>query len=239
MVIKIKKLKMRNYVEPTGIYPEFERFGDYLIFSEITEEIIDEEIMQYYGIRNDFERRPIYKFVKLGSKSFGNRVVLDDPEAYCIMDTGIFERATNQKFINEAFGDVLIFGLGLGFVLLPLISDPSVETITVVENNPIIINKISTYLSVLDGYKKIKIVEGDVNTYHTEVGQQRFDYIYFDHFFRFDKTIPRRMSRLKPNYEPILRGNTMESVNDMKSRYSRILKNSQGKISYWGEGFFE
>jgi hypothetical protein len=228
---------MRNYIEPVGIYPEFERFGDYLIFSEVSEEIIDDDIMEYYGIRNDFERRTIYRFIKLGSKSVGNRIVLDDPRAYCIMDTGIFERATNQRFVNEAFGDVLIFGLGLGFVLLPLISDPSVNTITVVENNPIITEKISAYLSVLEGYKKIKIVEGDANTYYTEVGSKKFDYIYFDHFFNFNKTIVNNMSRLKPKYESIVRGRTMEVSDDIKSKYSRILKNSEGKIAYWGEDF--
>jgi hypothetical protein len=235
---------MRNYVEPDGIYPTYERFGDYLIFKDFSEEIIDDDILDYYDVVNDYSRRTIYRFFRLGEKSTNGKVVLDDPTAFCIMDTGIFERMTNQRFVNEAFGDVLTFGLGLGFVLLPLLSDPSVKSITVVDNNQDIINKVSGYLKGLDGFKKINIVKGDAYNYYKELGSKKFDYIYFDHFFKFDQTIVRNMNRLKPKYEANVRSTTKESARKNKesldqviSEYSKNLRTQESKIAYWGEDF--
>ena len=235
---------MRNYVEPDGIYPDLERFGDYLIFKDVSEEIIDDDILEYYGVVNDYARRTIYRFINLGSESSGNRISLTDPGAFCIMDTGVFERLTNQRFINEGFGDVLVFGLGFGFTLLPLLADPAVKSITVVENNREIINKIPTYLAKVDGVKKIRIVEGDANTYYNSIGSQKFDYIYFDHFYNFNRTIVKKMNRLKPRYEASVRTDTKESarkskeyVDEVRAEYSKALRNPQAKIAYWGEDF--
>ena len=43
------------------------------------------------------------------------------------------ERNTNRDFIRKANGDVIIFGLGLGLVIIPLLKKENVKSILVVE----------------------------------------------------------------------------------------------------------
>ena len=46
------------------------------------------------------------------------------------------ERNTNRDFIQKANGDVIIFGLGLGLVIIPLLKNENVKSILVVELYP-------------------------------------------------------------------------------------------------------
>ena len=57
-----------------------------------------------------------------------------------MMSDTTFERATAHEFLTRAHGAILITGLGLGMVLHPLIKNPRVTGITVVENNENVIN---------------------------------------------------------------------------------------------------
>ena len=44
-----------------------------------------------------------------------------------------FETLTNQKFLDNAKGDILIFGLGIGLIIFPLLTDNDIKSITIVE----------------------------------------------------------------------------------------------------------
>lgn len=83
------------------------------------------------------------------------------------------ERKGAEHFVAKARGHVLIFGLGIGLILPPLMASPRVMSITVVEKHPDVIALVGPY------YKsdKIRIVEGDFDTYSTD---HKFDSIFVD-----------------------------------------------------------
>lgn len=91
-----------------------------------------------------------------------------------IMSDTWMERRTNWTFIDEARGDVLIGGLGIGMVLLEVQDKPEVTSITVVEKNAEVIDLVKPQLPLNE---KVKIVHCDIFDYKPE---QMFDTIYFD-----------------------------------------------------------
>jgi hypothetical protein len=68
------------------------------------------------GLKSDF---PYVRLVKKG-------------EGVMMSDTPM-ERNTNYHILDKANGDVLIFGLGIGLIILPLLRKENVKSITVVE----------------------------------------------------------------------------------------------------------
>jgi spermidine synthase len=96
------------------------------------------------------------------------------------MSTSKLEQLIYQNFIDNATGDVLIFGLGLGFIIFPLLTDESITSVTVIDNDVDIINTVSPIIEKYDVYNKLQIVEGDLNTYHQQIPTEKYDYIYFD-----------------------------------------------------------
>jgi len=84
------------------------------------------------------------------------------------------ERITNQEFINKATGRVLMFGLGIGMCLYPLMIDDTIESITVVDINQDLINLVSPYYP----HPKVRIICADA--FELDLGKEKFDTIYFD-----------------------------------------------------------
>lgn len=84
------------------------------------------------------------------------------------------EKKTNQRFLEEAHGRVLIGGLGLGLILLPVMNKESVSEIVVVEYNQDVIDLIGSQLHLND---KVTIVHDDVFEY---VPDKKFNTIYMD-----------------------------------------------------------
>jgi hypothetical protein len=87
------------------------------------------------------------------------------------------ERNSNRNFIQKANGDVLIFGLGLGLIVFPLLDNPEVKSIRVIEKEKEVIDLISPYIKAKDTFNKVTIVEGDCFEYKTK---EKFDVIYGD-----------------------------------------------------------
>ena len=85
------------------------------------------------------------------------------------------ETVSNQNFINKANGDVLIFGLGIGLIVFPLLNCDDVKSITIVEKEQELINMVGKHI-VSD---KVTILLGDADTMEFDKGI-KFDTIYFD-----------------------------------------------------------
>lgn len=123
------------------------------------------------------------------------------------------EQSTNRSFVLGARGKVLIAGLGLGMILVPLLRNPKVESILVLEKEADVIDLISpVYLPTHEA--KLKIVHGDAFTHKVEA-DWKFDSIYLD---------------IWPN---ILESNHAE-IQRLKRKYRRCL-DAEGKIQAWRE----
>ena len=88
------------------------------------------------------------------------------------------ERSSNQSFVQHAYGDVMVAGLGIGLILNALrekVGSGDVRSITVYEKYQDVIDVVGPKLSDLP----IKIVCADILEYKPPK-DERYDTIYFD-----------------------------------------------------------
>lgn len=102
------------------------------------------------------------------------------PENEVMMSDTPMERNTNQHFLNSAHGDVLIFGLGLGLIVLPLLEAENVSSVTVIELHQDLIDMVQPILKKHDKSNKLKCIQGDCFTYHEQIKGRMYDCIYGD-----------------------------------------------------------
>jgi len=131
------------------------------------------------------------EFTRLCYKSGFGDVLMSDTD---------FEVNTNLEAINEATGDVLIFGLGLGLILNVIMEKPDVKSVTVVELHEEIINYVGPHYK----NKKLKIIQGDAYGW-TPPPRTRYDYIYYDIWGSFSTDLVDKMKELKKDARKFLR----------------------------------
>lgn len=87
---------------------------------------------------------------------------------------------TMKKPIENATGNVLVLGLGLGYYVYNIASKRNVTSITVIENDKKIINLFNKYLlPKFPNQEKITILYGDAITYFAQ-SPKKFDYVFSD-----------------------------------------------------------
>lgn len=107
------------------------------------------------------------EYVFLFDKSI-NKTMMSDHE---------FETLTNQKFLDNAKGDILIFGLGIGLIVFPLLDDDDVKSITIVEVDSGLIDEVFPIIIKNDPKSKVNIYLSNAFEFETN---DMFDTIYFD-----------------------------------------------------------
>lgn len=88
---------------------------------------------------------------------------------------------TMKEPINKAHGKVLTFGLGLGYFAYMASNKSDVESVTIVEADPKIINLFKSI--ILPNFKnkdKINIIEADAYSYLKKLKDNEYDYIFVD-----------------------------------------------------------
>ncbi|MBO4667862.1 MAG: hypothetical protein J5666_07060, partial [Bacilli bacterium] len=89
------------------------------------------------------------------------------------------EIETMKPFINKGKGNVLVLGLGMGYVPFMMANKSEVKSITIVEKDPEIIALFnSLILPSFKNKEKIKIIEDDAINYVRK--NNKFDYIFAD-----------------------------------------------------------
>ena len=89
------------------------------------------------------------------------------------------EIETMKPFINKGKGNVLVLGLGMGYVPFMMALKPEVKNITIIEKDPEIIGLFnSLILPSFKNKEKIKIVEDDAINFVKK--NNKFDYIFAD-----------------------------------------------------------
>ena len=89
------------------------------------------------------------------------------------------EIETMKPYIAKARGNVLVLGLGMGYVPFMIASKQEVKSITIIEKDPDVIALFnSLILPSFKNKEKIKIIEDDAIEYTRK--QNKFDYIFAD-----------------------------------------------------------
>lgn len=116
-----------------------------------------------------------------------------------VMSDTPMERATNFEAVARAHGDVLVTGLGLGLVVAPMLCNPDVETVTVVEKRLEVIELVGSKLRrFLDPvWHKLVLVCADAFIYWTP---KTYDVIYHDIWSSIKKENLEEIEQLKARY---------------------------------------
>lgn len=126
-----------------------------------------------------------------------------------MMSTHQTETMSNQDFINQAYGDVIIFGLGLGMIIFPLLDDKDIKSITIVEHDSGVIDMVGKIIKEHDKGNKVTIIQGDAFQYHEKINPmvRRFDTIYFDIWIKINEEAFAEMEMLHELYRKCMRSN--------------------------------
>lgn len=146
------------------------------------------------------------------------------------------ERNTNYSFIQKANGDVIIFGLGLGLVILPLLKKKNVKSILVVELYQDLIDLVEPILKKQEVDSKLTIVQGDCFDFHTKIPKERkFDTIYGDIWASIDTENYKEMKVLTKNWKNRLnRSNPDSFINHwLKEDLQRKIQKEKRGQFYW------
>ena len=110
------------------------------------------------------------------------------------------EIESNLDFIEQAEGDVLINGLGLGWCIEALFQKDEVRTITVIEKSEDVIKLVGQhYLNKCPGDKELIIICDDAFTYKPKKNK-RFDAVWHDIWDNYSPDNLPEMKRLHYKY---------------------------------------
>lgn len=90
------------------------------------------------------------------------------------------ESSTNDPYALKAKGNVVTFGLGIGYFTYMALLNKNVKSITVIEKSKEVIRLFNTIKDQFINNDKIKIVNGDAFDYFNKDYLDNFDYIYVD-----------------------------------------------------------
>lgn len=181
---------MRNFIDLSTIYND-DNFGDYLIFNNPNKFIASKKIKDFYNVTTEYE-------------GFSDIYLMKNNDL--IMCSTEFELLTNKEFIENSNGDILIIGLGLGMVVYPLLNDPTVTSIKIIENDPTLIQYIGNKISSYDASNKVTIVSGDAYTYYNVMDvNEKYDTIFLDFWNQLNKENIEEVTTVKENYRTFLK----------------------------------
>lgn len=96
-----------------------------------------------------------------------------------MMSDTYYEQRTNYDVLRQAKGAVLIGGLGIGMILVPLLKNPAVTKVTVLELHQDVIDLVLPQLAGVEGYEKLEVICCDCRSWQPPKGQ-KWDTIYWD-----------------------------------------------------------
>lgn len=127
----------------------------------------------------------------------------------CVMSNTQMEKRTNWKFCQDAHGDILIGGLGIGMILMAIQDKEEVKSITVLEKFPEVIDLVKNQLPLND---KVTILQADVFEYKPS---RKFDCIYMDIWDYVNQDVYEEMKKLKRRY-----GHYLKPLEESPNRFN-------------------
>jgi spermidine synthase len=112
----------------------------------------------------------------------------------CMMSDLSYERDTCLDVVRHAHGNVLIAGLGLGMILHPILKNPEVTSVTVIEKYQDVIDLI---LPALLPNEKLSVIQADIFCWVPPQGVS-YDVIWFD---IWPDILPQRLAEMKLLHE--------------------------------------
>ena len=184
---------MRYFTNIKNIYPKFDKFGDFLLLTNKVERNYDNE-----NFDQEFE---------LSFSGLVENTTYENNKEYCYLlnNDGKFILSNSNSmlkfykpYLDEINGETLFFGLGLGLLILPLLNDPSVTKIDIVEIDTNVIDYVyNKKIKPLDINNKINIINQNAFNFTTT---NTYDYILIDIWSEKNQTAINDMNFLKDKF---------------------------------------
>lgn len=159
---------MIDFLDLSTIYRNPSVFNNHIIYFNNLNGETPKNILDFYGVTQE----------ELLTRTAPVCILKNNDKVVLMSDTN-FERLTNKYFLENASGDVLIFGLGMGMIVYPLLNSTSINTIKIVENNQDIIDFVYPKIQERDTNSKVSVIHGDSTTWYL-TDNSKYDFIYFD-----------------------------------------------------------
>jgi len=129
------------------------------------------------------------------------------------------EITTMSPFIKDAKGNVLVLGLGMGYIQYMMSKKSDISSITIVEKNHDNIVFFNKFIYPIFDKKKIKIVEDDAVKFVEQF--HRYDYIFADLWFTPEDGIEYylKLNKIENKYKIKIHYWLEASLKQMKKRY--------------------
>lgn len=138
------------------------------------------ELFNYDEIQKDPDRE-LNDWMKLRAmdRNFEAICLFQDDEDWMIDAPS--EAATNNKAALKAHGNVLTFGLGIGYFIFMALHNPNVKSITCIEKSKEVIQIFNRFLlPQFPSPVSFNIIQGDAFTFWNEENLSKYDYVYTD-----------------------------------------------------------
>lgn len=149
-------------------------------FQYTTETMIAHELFNLSSIQPD-PKRELKDYMKLRALDapYDAAILLQDGNVW-MLDVPS-EAATIDPCAAKASGNVLTFGLGIGYFIYMAMLNPKVTSITVVEQSQEVIEMFQTYLyPQFPQHIKVNFICGDAFDYFNEATIASYDYVFVD-----------------------------------------------------------
>ena len=161
----------RSFIELNQVY-NYPVVTDRYVISKTILKQEDLEIIKNHW--NDYRNENYLSTFTIGKEYV---ILFDKSINKTMMSSHEFETITNQKFLDNAKGDILIFGLGIGLIIFPLLADNDIKSITIVEIDDGLIDEVFPIIIKNDLESKVSVILSNAFDFETD---KMFDTIYFD-----------------------------------------------------------
>ena len=194
---------MRSYIELTNVFTDKIEMDRYIIYKfNLTQQ-------QLESIKEQWHYKRFEKYAHLLKIDKEYVMLYDKHQSKVMMTNNEFEMSSNQKFIDNSKGDVIIFGLGIGLIVYPLLQDDDIKSITIIEIDKELIDQTSYLLLESDTKSKLSIINQNAFQYEDN---KKYDTIYFDIWPLINKEAFKEMKILSEKFSKNLKdGGWMDS----------------------------
>lgn len=132
-----------------------------------------------------------------------------------MMSDTSYEMFVCAPFMEKAHGHVLVLGLGLGATLLPVLKNPNVHSVRVIEKNKDVIELVQPHLMKMEGARKLTIIWNDCTRWKPPK-KDRYNTIWIDIW-------------------PEVSLRNLPELLKLKKKYSKYLASESSWIGAWEE----
>jgi hypothetical protein len=206
--MKIPKLQADGYANMLELFPE-----EPLESGNVS-------IQQFVLTQEDSKKTEWNALIRQDKSQFcpPGRYVSMTVNGRVMMSDTLMEKETNRRFVDNVYGRVLIAGLGLGMILHPILQNPKVEAVEVIENNQHVINLVLPTLACYESL--LRVHWGDVRT---PLAAAKFDCIYFDIWPIYGNHIIE-CPRLFDQYKPLLKESGMMTAWMLEEQIANVAR---------------